>query len=283
MLKTFNYVQPTPASVWTINHNLGTKPAHDIAVFNGGAILKKVLPMEAHHVSDNQLVITFSSPQYGTARLAGGEATRVLDGSVFPEAPWTPVAPSSAWTQDGNYWSLAGDVATSPAATLGSVVPGSWVEVGDTLHGPLLPAGTYADVLLSAGWEGFPTSGQHVAFLGVSDATGPIIFSQGDKAFVTWYWNGTIYRQGIDNQGVAPSGLTGPQRYRIASKTGGEIAMSKVSADGTTLQGTALLGFMTGGFNASALHVVVLTQNDGFGYAAPSATIYAVQSGSGGL
>jgi len=287
-MNTFNFTQSTPAATWTIVHNLGTKPVHDAHITYGG-VVTKIIPAGVEHVDDNTLVLTFSSAQSGTARLAGGAgAPLVLNGSVIPEAPWTPVAPSGpTWTQSGDYWSIAGNVATSPSATLGSVVSGSWTEDGDTLHGALLPAGNYADVWISDGYTGSTTNGQNVPILGVSDFNGPLVVDPPDATnrFVVWYWNGQMFREGTFTPiATAPSGATGPQRYRIASKTGGEIVMSKVSSDGTTLQGTSVSVTMTAGFNPSTLHIVLIGQSTpGNGYAAPSATAYDVQTGSGGL
>jgi hypothetical protein len=178
-----------------------------------------------------------------------------------------PPVGAPAWTQVGSYWSIAGDVATSSSP--------AWISSGDTLHGALLPAGTYTDVYISSG---------DPAFLGMTDGYGGINYFTVGVNWAAWYWDGTM-RQAVNvTTGSAPSGLTGPQRYRLASKTGGVLTMSKVSLDGLTLQGTSASVNINAGYNPSTLHVVLFgIYVPGYGYAVPSATAYPIQAGTGGL
>ena len=69
-LPIYHHVQTVAQSTWTINHNLGTKPTHDINVFDQGT-QQKIYPRKVHHVNDNTLLIEFSSPRTGSARLTG--------------------------------------------------------------------------------------------------------------------------------------------------------------------------------------------------------------------
>jgi hypothetical protein len=73
-MKTFDYIQSTASAVWTINHNLGAYASSDILVLNNG-VLQKALPLSIVQSSSNQLVITFTSPFAGGARLFGGVNT----------------------------------------------------------------------------------------------------------------------------------------------------------------------------------------------------------------
>lgn len=58
------YTQTAPAAVWTINHNLGLRPAVTILDAGGNEIEADVT-----HPSANQLVIRFAIPIAGLARL----------------------------------------------------------------------------------------------------------------------------------------------------------------------------------------------------------------------
>ena len=62
--KTYQFVQVSPARVWTVNHNLGLRPSVSI-VDSGGAEIEA----DVRHSSPNQLVIYFAIPMSGLARL----------------------------------------------------------------------------------------------------------------------------------------------------------------------------------------------------------------------
>jgi hypothetical protein len=53
---------------WTIVHNLGHRPTHDVCVMNDG-VLEKIYPLRVTHVDDNTLMLEFSIPRTGFARL----------------------------------------------------------------------------------------------------------------------------------------------------------------------------------------------------------------------
>lgn len=55
--------QPTPASVWTINHNLGFKPSVSLRTAGDA-----VFDAEVSHPSINTAVVTLSQPLSGSAR-----------------------------------------------------------------------------------------------------------------------------------------------------------------------------------------------------------------------
>ncbi len=64
----YTHTQSTPATTWTINHNLGHTPVCDVVVsYNGES--QVILPKQVIHVSDTQLQIVFSVARSGTARL----------------------------------------------------------------------------------------------------------------------------------------------------------------------------------------------------------------------
>ncbi len=60
----YTYYQTTAATTWTINHNLGYDPI--VRVFIG---TEEVQPLSVSFPTVNQVVITFSTPQLGVARL----------------------------------------------------------------------------------------------------------------------------------------------------------------------------------------------------------------------
>jgi hypothetical protein len=62
-LTAFEHIQNTPATTWTINHNLGYYP--DIHVYSSGG---SEVTAEIVHVSANQALIYFSAPTTGRAR-----------------------------------------------------------------------------------------------------------------------------------------------------------------------------------------------------------------------
>jgi len=57
----YEHVQPTPASTWVVNHNLGYRPV--IEVLSPGGV---VVGADVVHVSVNQTQINFNNPQTGT-------------------------------------------------------------------------------------------------------------------------------------------------------------------------------------------------------------------------
>jgi hypothetical protein len=62
--ETFTHIQSSPATTWTINHNLGFQPACEIFSVGGAEIDAEVI-----HTSVNQTVIYFAFPVAGSARL----------------------------------------------------------------------------------------------------------------------------------------------------------------------------------------------------------------------
>lgn len=58
------YTQTSPATVWTINHNLGYAPIVRVFISN-----LEVQPYSIEHTSLNTVVITFTTAQMGVAKL----------------------------------------------------------------------------------------------------------------------------------------------------------------------------------------------------------------------
>jgi hypothetical protein len=79
----FNFVQSTPALAWTVSHNLGCKPVSDVIVTNAGD-QEKILPLSVKHIDDNTLLIEFSVPRSGRARLVGSNPLAVEDAITTP-------------------------------------------------------------------------------------------------------------------------------------------------------------------------------------------------------
>lgn len=61
---SFEFPQVSPASTWTINHNLGFRPT--VGVFSAGGM---EVEADVLHTTLNQTVITFNAPFAGFARL----------------------------------------------------------------------------------------------------------------------------------------------------------------------------------------------------------------------
>lgn len=59
---SYLHTQASPASTWTVNHNLGTRPAVEVRDTGGNEILAGVT-----HASANQVLISFVSAKTGTA------------------------------------------------------------------------------------------------------------------------------------------------------------------------------------------------------------------------
>ena len=60
--ESYLHTQASPASTWTVNHNLGTRPAVEVRDTGGNEILAGVT-----HASANQVLISFVSAKTGTA------------------------------------------------------------------------------------------------------------------------------------------------------------------------------------------------------------------------
>lgn len=60
----YTHLQSAPSALWTINHNLGMRPAVSIVDSSGSEVEADVA-----HQSTNQLVIRFAIPVAGLARL----------------------------------------------------------------------------------------------------------------------------------------------------------------------------------------------------------------------
>jgi hypothetical protein len=81
-----NFVQSTPAATWTVNHTFLGAPLCDVLVPDGNGAMIKILPAGVTYVSDTQLLITFTVPRSGTARLIGRSQSPLVftAGSVDP-------------------------------------------------------------------------------------------------------------------------------------------------------------------------------------------------------
>lgn len=64
------HTQTSPASTWTITHNLGCKPQFDLVLEVNGQNLK-AYPEGAVHTDDNTLTLTFSTNRTGVVRVIG--------------------------------------------------------------------------------------------------------------------------------------------------------------------------------------------------------------------
>lgn len=60
----YNHNQPTASATWTISHNLGYKPI--VQIYDSGS---QLVEADVSHLSVNTVVILFSTPTAGFARL----------------------------------------------------------------------------------------------------------------------------------------------------------------------------------------------------------------------
>lgn len=68
IITPYSYIQSTPSTTWTINHNLGSKPMVDVLLEING-VMQKVYPLSITHTSDNTVVVTWSLARTGRAVL----------------------------------------------------------------------------------------------------------------------------------------------------------------------------------------------------------------------
>lgn len=67
---SLTHVQSTPSMAWTINHSFNGAPICDVtSTVNGTTV--KVLPSIVRYLSNSEIVIEFSEPMIGVARLVG--------------------------------------------------------------------------------------------------------------------------------------------------------------------------------------------------------------------
>jgi hypothetical protein len=61
----YDFNQASPATTWTINHNLGYRPSVQMFTVGGLEVLGEI-----QHTSNNQTLISFNTAVAGTARLS---------------------------------------------------------------------------------------------------------------------------------------------------------------------------------------------------------------------
>lgn len=69
-MNTYNHKQETPSTAWEVKHNLSAIPVSDVSVYVGQKLVK-VNPLRVEYVDAQNLIIRFSSPQSGEARMFG--------------------------------------------------------------------------------------------------------------------------------------------------------------------------------------------------------------------
>ena len=68
-MQAFNHTQSSSSATWVVDHNLNVASTVSDVLINIDGALKKVLPLAVVHNTANQLTITFSSAQTGSARI----------------------------------------------------------------------------------------------------------------------------------------------------------------------------------------------------------------------
>lgn len=64
---TYNHVQSTAATSWSVKHNLGDYPIIDVYIQAGDGTVQKVLPASVQYVDANTATVTFSTARAGFA------------------------------------------------------------------------------------------------------------------------------------------------------------------------------------------------------------------------
>lgn len=67
-VRSHTHNQDTPAAIWTITHGLYCNPTISVRVMHEGA-LTAILPQNITYPDVNTVVVEFSSPRSGEARL----------------------------------------------------------------------------------------------------------------------------------------------------------------------------------------------------------------------
>jgi hypothetical protein len=65
----YNHTQSTPASTWTINHNLYGYPIVDIFILSSG-VMQKIIPLQVTYVNNVTCTVTFTTALAGFAVVA---------------------------------------------------------------------------------------------------------------------------------------------------------------------------------------------------------------------
>jgi hypothetical protein len=69
-MAAYNYYQPKSGTKWIIPHKLGSRYlAIDVFVPMGNGVYSKLMPEQTDIVDDNTVVVTFTSPTSGRARI----------------------------------------------------------------------------------------------------------------------------------------------------------------------------------------------------------------------
>lgn len=68
-IQSHNHTQSVPSLAWEIKHSLGCNPCVDVNVLYEGAI-HKILPAAVEYPDMGTVIVRFTSPRSGTARLA---------------------------------------------------------------------------------------------------------------------------------------------------------------------------------------------------------------------
>lgn len=72
-MQIFTYYQASPATTWTVVHNLDAPVVvSDANIIGPSSTVEKILPQEVVITDSNTLTVTFSSAESGYLRIIGG-------------------------------------------------------------------------------------------------------------------------------------------------------------------------------------------------------------------
>jgi len=68
-IQSHQHLQQIPSTVWTIDHGLYCNPIVSVSVYEEGALVG-IIPADIEFVSNTSVIVTFTSPRTGEARLS---------------------------------------------------------------------------------------------------------------------------------------------------------------------------------------------------------------------
>lgn len=172
-MNTYNHKQETPSTAWEVKHNLSAIPVSDVSVYVGQKLVK-VNPLRVEYVDAQNLIIRFSSPQRGEARMFGSYVFAAPVPGVEEEkfntiySTWNPddKAPGMVLTESNLYAKSGSQGGSGVRSTLG-VSTGKWY------------------------WEAEITEqGRYGNVMGITEASAPLnsIWNSTSKYYL-WYTN----------------------------------------------------------------------------------------------
>jgi len=72
-IKFLDFAQKTLSTTWTIDHDFGTEPVVEVLAHDTFGNLQKAFPLSIIHNSENQILITWTTPRTGQVKLISNQ------------------------------------------------------------------------------------------------------------------------------------------------------------------------------------------------------------------